>query len=71
MAIAYAYTVAKNNEDIDGFILNRQQDAPEEIADGLALGLIDVNGNKKISYEWFSKMDSDEIQAQVAPLLKQ
>lgn len=60
-AIVYAYQIANKNEDIDGFILNRQQDAPEEVKDGLALGLMDSNGNKKMSYQWYADADSEAI----------
>ena len=54
-AIAYAYQQAKMNPDIDGFLLNRQQDAPEEIAQGLALGIMDVNGRKKKAFEAYKQ----------------
>jgi len=54
-AVQYAFSVAAKNPDIDGFLLNRQQDAPEEIEQGLALGLMDVEGNKKQAYEAYKK----------------
>lgn len=65
-AIVFAYQKAKRNPDIDGFILNRQQDAEEEMANGLALGLMTLDGTKKLSYEWYKNADSNEIQNQVA-----
>lgn len=57
-AFAYAYYRAENNPHIDGFLLNRQTDAAEEVAQGLAFGLNDSSGNHKQIYNVFKYIDT-------------
>ena len=59
-AFAYAYYLAEANSHINGFLLNRQTDAPEEVAQGLAFGLNYSNGAHKQIYNVFKKIDTDE-----------
>ncbi len=56
-AFAYAYYRAENNPHIDGFLLNRQTDAPEEVAQGLAFGLNHSGGSHKQIYNVFKHID--------------
>jgi len=59
-AFAYAYYLADANSHINGFLLNRQTDAPEEVAQGLAFGLNYSNGVHKQIYNVFKKIDTGE-----------
>ncbi len=59
-AFAYAYYIAEANSQINGFLLNRQTDAPEEVAQGLAFGLNYSNGVRKKVYNVFKKIDTSE-----------
>lgn len=55
-SIAYGYLKAASIPDIDAFILFRQTDDPHEMESHLALGLYDLNGNKKPSYEIYKNL---------------
>ena len=57
-AIAYAYYRVENNPHIDGFLLNRETDASEEVAQGLAFGLNHANGSPKQSYNVYKYIDT-------------
>lgn len=59
-AFAYAYYKVEAYIDIDGFLLNRQTDAGEEVAQGLAFGLNDAAGNHKQIYNVFKYIDTPE-----------
>lgn len=60
-AFAYAYYKAEHYKDIDGFLLNRQTDAPEEVAQGLSFGLNHVGGGtRKQIYNVFKYIDTSE-----------
>lgn len=49
--IVEAYQAAAANPHVEAFMLNRLTDVPELIEQNYAFGLIDVNGNKKLSFE--------------------
>ena len=68
-SIVYAYQKAKSNADIDAFILAREQDHIDELAQGLTYGIIDSNGMYKIAYEWYKNADTKNIQEQAATVL--
>lgn len=55
-SIAYGYLKAASIPDIDAFILFRQTDDAHEMESHLALGLYDINGNKKPSYEIYKNL---------------
>lgn len=59
-AFAYAYYIAEANSQINGFLLNRQTDAPEEVAQGLAFGLNHSNGAHKQVYNVFKLIDTPD-----------
>ncbi len=59
-AFAYAYYISEANSHINGFLLNRQTDAPEEVAQGLAFGLNYSGGGRKQIYNVFKKIDTTE-----------
>ncbi len=49
-SIAYGYLKAASLPDVDAFMLFRQTDDAHEMESNLALGLYDLNGNKKPAY---------------------
>lgn len=59
-AFAYAYYKAEANPHIDSFLLNRQTDAPEEVAQGLAFGLNTVGGQRRQLYNVFKYIDTPQ-----------
>lgn len=69
-AFAYAYYKVEANPHIDAFLLNRQTDAPEEVAQGLAFGLNDSAGNHKQLYNVFKYIDTSQ-HAQYTDFAKQ
>lgn len=61
-ALAYGYKIAEANSHIDGFLLNRHVDAHAELAQGLALGICDVNGNHKQAYQLYKHIDGPKAE---------
>lgn len=55
-SIAYGYLKAASLPDVDAFILFRQTDDAHEMESNLALGLDDLNGNKKPAYEIYKNL---------------
>ncbi|MBD5396011.1 MAG: hypothetical protein HDR71_17525 [Lachnospiraceae bacterium] len=55
-SIAYGYLKAASLPDVDAFILFRQTDDAHEMESNLALGLYDLNGNKKPSYDIYKNL---------------
>ncbi len=56
-AIVYAYQQILNNQYIESFVYHNTTDIPAEVAQGLAEGILDVNGTPKEAYTWFTGMD--------------
>ena len=61
-AFVYAYYIAENDPYIDAMILSRETDAAEEVSQGLALGLSYQNGRRKMIYEVFKYIDTDQAE---------
>lgn len=59
-AYAYAYYKMEAYEEIDGFLLNRETDAAEEVAQGLAFGVSGAGGNHKQIYNVFKYIDTPQ-----------
>lgn len=59
-AFAYAYYKMEAYSEIDGFLLNRETDAGEEVSQGLAFGLTDAGGGRKQIYNVFKYIDTPE-----------
>lgn len=55
-SIAYGYLKAASLPDVDAFILFRQTDEAHEMESNLALGLYDLNGNRKPAYEIYKNL---------------
>ena len=55
-SVAYGYLKAASIPDIDAFMLFRQTDDAHEMESNLALGLYDLNGNKKPAYEIYKNL---------------
>ena len=62
-AFAYAYYIAEANSHIDGLLLNRQTDAAVELAQGLALGICNIDGSHKQVYQVFKYIDTPQSKA--------
>ncbi len=67
-AVVYAYLVAMNNSYIDGMILSREKDEAVEIAQGLANGLCNIDGSKKLSYSYYQNAADPTIIAQASAI---
>lgn len=59
-AFAYAYYKMEAYEEIDGFLLNRETDAAEEVAQGLSFGLSSAGGKRKQIYNVFKFIDTPQ-----------
>jgi len=59
-AFAYAYYKTEANPHIDSFLLNRQTDAPEEVAQGLSFGLNTSGGHRRQLYNVFKYIDTPQ-----------
>ena len=68
-AIAYAYLQAAYNQHIDAFILARDIDSPTEVAQGLNMGLRNVDGSNKLSYSVYKSIDTNPAVADFAKAL--
>ncbi len=58
-SVAYGYLKAASLPDVDAFMLFRQTDEAHEMESHLALGLYDLNGNKKPAYEIYKALGSE------------
>lgn len=65
-SVVYAYLQAVTNKYVDGFILSREQDDSSEIAMGLAVGLVNVNGSHKLAYEYYKHIDAADSATYIA-----
>ena len=52
-SITYAYTMAENNPYITSFILFRETDDAHEMESHIAQGLKNLDGSKKMSYDFY------------------
>ncbi|MDD2354630.1 MAG: DUF5722 domain-containing protein [Lachnospiraceae bacterium] len=71
-AIIYGYMQAMANQHVDGFILSREQDAAEEIAQGLANGVCNLDTSHKLGWSWYQQINgagSAAIQAEAAQVI--
>ena len=55
-SIAYGYLKAASLPDVDSFMLFRQTDDAHEMESHLAMGLYDLNGNKKPAYNIYKNL---------------
>lgn len=58
-SIAYGYLKAASLPDVDAFMLFRQTDDAHEMESHLALGLYDLNGNRKPAYNIYKNLGTD------------
>ena len=59
-AFAYCYLIVDANPYIEAFIMNRQTDAPEEVAQGLAFGIYRYDQSEKYIKDVFRYIDTDK-----------
>lgn len=57
-AFAYCYLIIDANPYIDAFIMNRQTDAKEEVAQGLAFGIYELDHSPKYIVDVFTNIDT-------------
>lgn len=57
-AFVWGYLQAEQNQHIDAIIINSQLDHPAEIAQGLLLGIQNVDGSHKMVYDYFKFIDT-------------
>ncbi|MBE5826938.1 MAG: hypothetical protein E7307_09915 [Butyrivibrio sp.] len=55
-SITYAYTMAENNPYITSFILFRETDDAHEMESHIAQGLKNLDGSKKMSYDFYKNL---------------
>ena len=68
-AIVYAYLQAMNNQYIDAFILAREMDHTDEIAQGLRLGIRNTGGSAKTGVNWYLNAETSEVQAAASAVI--
>lgn len=61
-AFAYCYYIIEANPYVDAFIMNRQTDALEEVKQGLAFGIYDLDQTPKYIFDTFKYIDTDEAE---------
>lgn len=59
-AFAYCYYIVEANPYIEALILNRQTDAPEEVLQGLSLGIYEYDGSEKFLKDVFRYIDTEQ-----------
>jgi len=59
-AFAYCYYILEANPYVDIFFMNRQTDAEEEVKQGLAFGIYDLNQSPKYIFDTFKYIDTDK-----------
>ena len=59
-AFAYCYYIVDANPYIEAFIMNRQTDAPEEVAQGLAFGIYRYDQSEKFIKDVYCYIDTEE-----------
>lgn len=57
-AFAHGYMQAANNQHIDAFLLSRQTDDPQEIAQGLLFGIENADHSHKLVYDYYKNIDT-------------
>ena len=57
-AFVWGYLQAEQNQHIDAIIINSQLDHPAEIAQGLLLGIQNMDGSHKMIYDYFKYIDT-------------
>ncbi len=63
-ALVYANLVSENNKYIDGLVISRETDDLGEIGQGLAYGLCNTDGSRKMSYSFYQNALNPDIIAQ-------
>lgn len=68
VAVTYAYLQAISNKYVDGLIISRELDDAGEIAQGLAVGMIGVDGRHKLAYEFYKHAGDPNYVTQASAL---
>ena len=62
-SITYAYTMAENNPYITSFILFRETDDAHEMESHIAQGLKNLDGSKKMAYDFYKNLGTGNAAA--------
>lgn len=67
-SMVYGYLQAMNNQHIDGFF-PRECDAFEEVAQGMAFGVMNADFSHKLAYNWYANALSPDILATASAII--
>lgn len=68
-ALAYTYYAAEFNDMIDATMFRSLRDDPSEMRDRFYFGLLNGDGSKRMAYDVFKYMDTDEWETYTKPCL--
>lgn len=64
-AMVLGWQAAANNQHIDAFIISRETEMAAEIPQGLALGLTNIDGSPKLTYDCYKNLDGPNAAAYI------
>lgn len=68
-AFAYCYLILDENPYVDAFTMNRQTDATEEVQQGLAFGIYEIDQTDKYILDVFRDIDTEEADQHMEMML--
>ncbi|HJA92616.1 MAG TPA: hypothetical protein H9717_05810 [Candidatus Eisenbergiella merdipullorum] len=68
IAVTYAYLQAVNNRYVDGLIISREMDEAVEIAQGMAVGLLNESAQPKMAYDFYKHAGDPNYVAQASAM---
>ena len=68
VAVTYAYLQAANNRYVDGLIISREMDEAAEIAQGMAVGLLNGSAQPKMAYDFYKHAGDPNYLAQASAM---
>ena len=68
IAVTYAYLQAISNRYVDGLIISREMDEAVEIAQGMAVGLLNGSAQPKMAYDFYKHAGDPNYLAQASAM---
>ena len=68
IAVTYAYLQAMSNRYVDGLIISREMDEAAEIAQGLAVGLLNGSAQPKMAFDFYKHAGDPNYLAQASAM---
>lgn len=68
IAVTYAYLQAAGNRYVDGLIISREMDEAVEIAQGMAVGLLNGSAQPKMAYDFYKHAGDPDYLAQASAM---